>query len=269
MKDDFIYKALPKVRKDFAHSLYARISTRTAETPQKRRIFPRFTGFRRAHIAILGLGIFLLVAWSQIRFLVRYVPVGELWIVEYNRTTENAPDKPFATPVVPTPWPTHRPFNPTEMSQEEMQEFVGIGVPLNLSPTWTPEGFQTIEPSHDWVSGASILRMWSNHASEEIRLSIVSLSGGMRPYAPLGMWKQVRVNGEPAILIYGRLALTSPENPRVQREWDKTLGLQLHWNVGKYVYTLETFGSYVSEEDLIRMAESMKEAPQFIGSPTP
>ena len=80
----------------------------------------------------------------------------------------------------------------------------------------------------------------------------------MRPYAPVGMYEEVQVNGLPAILIHGRFTLPSSENPNAQRKWDETLGLQLHWMLGKFVYTLETFGAYVSESDLIRMAESMK-----------
>jgi hypothetical protein len=52
-----------------------------------------------------------------------------------------------------------------------------------------------------------------------------------------------------------------------KRKWDETLGLQLYWNMKDYVYILETFGPYLSEEDLIRMAESAKEPPWM--TPTP
>lgn len=103
--------------------------------------------------------------------------------------------------------------------------------------------------------------MWSNDAGETIRLFGVPEEGGARPYAPPGMYKEVQINGQPAILVYGRLAPTSAENPQVQRKWDKTLGYQLTWKVRGAIYTLETFGQYVTEQDLIRMAESMKMVP--------
>jgi hypothetical protein len=85
------------------------------------------------------------------------------------------------------------------------------------------------------------------------------------------MWEEVRVNGQPAILIHGRLATTSAENPQTPRKWDETLGLQLYWDTGKYIHVLETYGAYVSEQDLIQMAESAQEySPwQLIPTPTP
>jgi hypothetical protein len=90
----------------------------------------------------------------------------------------------------------------------------------------------------------------------------------MRPYAPQGMWEEVSVNGQPAILIHGRLATTSAENPQTPRKWDKTLGLQLYWDTGKYMHVLETYGPYVSEKDLIRMAESAQRFPVIYPTPT-
>jgi hypothetical protein len=75
------------------------------------------------------------------------------------------------------------------------------------------------------------------------------------------MYKEVQINGQPAILVYGHLAPSSAENPQVQRKWDKTLGFQLTWKVRGGIYTLETWGQYVAEGDLIRMAESMEMVP--------
>jgi len=72
------------------------------------------------------------------------------------------------------------------------------------------------------------------------------------------MYEEIDINGQPAILIFGRLAPNSSENPQAQREWDETLGLQLSWSIKDSLYTLETVGTYVSANDLIRMAESMK-----------
>lgn len=102
-------------------------------------------------------------------------------------------------------------------------------------------------------------------------LFVIPQSGGARPYAPPGMHKEVRVNGQPAILVLGRLAPNSPENPHAQRVWNKTLGFQLTWSGKHYIYSypVETLGPYVSEHDLIRMAESMKKAPAPLETTAP
>jgi len=261
MNDDFIYRALPKARKEFAESLYAKISTRT---PGISRVGmdSRIRSRRRLQAAVILLSLLLLVAWSQIKLLIRYVPIGDLWLVEFNQTTQTIPDDQSVALFVPTPLPTPRFFDPTLMSTAEIEEFIQeVGVFALYYPSWIPEGFQAITPPREMTSWESTIGMWSNNAKEEIRLFIAPIAGGMRPYALPGMWKEVSVNGEPAVLIYGRFAPTSYENPRAQREWDDTLGLQLHWVMEKNVYTLETFSSYVSEQDLIRMAESMEVLP--------
>lgn len=127
-----------------------------------------------------------------------------------------------------------------------------------LAPDWIPEGFSTTTIPGPGYSNEESFGMWSNGAEETIRLFAVPQTGGARPYAPPGMYKEVQITGQPAILVYGRLAPNSAEHPQVQRKWDKTLGLQLIWKVRGSIYTLETLGQYVTEQDLIRMAESMK-----------
>jgi hypothetical protein len=253
MNDDLIYRALPEVRKEFAESLYAKISTVTPALAQ-RGIFPGLTGLRRTQVALIALGMLLLIAWSQLQLRIRYVPIGELWLVEFAKTTQESQP---AVPIVPTPLPTYDWNNP-----DDLLRFLYF-------PSWIPEGFQAIEPSVDWPYYETSLRLWSNAAGEKIRLYFVGKAGGMRPYAPQGMWEEVIVNGQPAILIHGRLATTSAENPQTPRKWDETLGLQLHWGIGDYIYALETYGDYVSEQDLIRMAESAQGIPVIYPTATP
>jgi hypothetical protein len=83
------------------------------------------------------------------------------------------------------------------------------------------------------------------------------------------MYKGLRIHDHPAILIYGRLAPNSAENPQAQRQWDRTLGLQLSWSIEESIYTLETLGPYVSEDELIRMAESMRKTTAPSETPAP
>jgi hypothetical protein len=257
MNDDFIYRALPEVPRAFAESLYTNICS-DVPSHSKRRAYVRLTGLRRSQVTLIALAVLLMVAWSQLRLLIRYVPVGDLWLVEFAKTTqENQPAIPF----VPTPLPTYD-WNST-LAPDELTFIVYF-------PSWIPEGFQAIEhPLDNSSSYEATIGFWSNAAGEKIRLYFVGRSGGMRPYAPQGMWEEVSVNGQPAIVIHGRFTTTSSENPQTPRKWDETLGLQVHWVIEKYVYTLETYGPYVSEQDLIRMAESATGIPIIYPTSTP
>jgi hypothetical protein len=245
MNDDFIGKSLPKLRKEFAESLYAKISKDTSNV-SKAVMYQKLRRRRWLQATAIVLGVLILIAWSQLKFLVRYVPIGNLWLVEYNQTTQYSSDNLAAVPFVPTPLPPQI-FDMTSMPSPEPGDLI------IYYPSWVPEGYQPIARPNENIS--TTLVFWSNDAQQKIRLFVET----MHPYAPAGTWKEVRVQGKPAILIYGRLALTSPDNPTATRKWDNTLGLQLHWIIGEQVYGLETFGSYLSEEDLIRMAESMEE----------
>ena len=240
MNDDFIHRALPKVRKHFAQSLYARISTATHRHPQAQiHLMQRIP--RRLQVALILLGVLILVAWSQIQLWIRYVPIGDLWLIEFSSSTQQVPSEQSIPPVIPT--------------SEDISIYT-FDPPYPV-PDWIPDGFSaTTIPGPGYAYEDSI-GMWSNDDGETIRLFAVPKSRGARPYAPPGLYKEVRVNGQPAILVFGRLAPNSSENPQAQRQWDKTLGLQLSWGVEHHIFTLETLGSYISEDDLIRMAESI------------
>lgn len=199
------------------------------------------------------LALLLLVAASQIRLWIRYVPIGDLWLVEFS-LTQPATDIQTAEGI---PVPGQLPTAIINDGTETLLVYILPGFSY-LSPDWLPEGFsagQIPGPGYSWEES---IGMWSNDAGETIRLFVVPETGGARPYAPPGMYKEVQINGQPAILVYGRLAPNSAENPQAQRKWDKALGLQLTWRIKDSIYTLETLGSYVTEQDLLRMAESMK-----------
>jgi hypothetical protein len=135
-----------------------------------------------------------------------------------------------------------------------------------LSADWIPDGFSPAKIPISAYSYEESIGMWNNQAQETIRLFVVPQTGGAHPYSPPGMYKEVRINDQPAVLVYGRFAPNLPGNPQAARKWDRTLGLQLSWSIEDSVYTLETLGTYVSEEDLIRMAESMKRSDSLPSS---
>ena len=251
MNDDFIYKALPEVRRDFAESLYTRLSAQSRIiTPQKRS--PRLGNLPWSQAAMIALVLLLLVAWSQIRLWIRYVPIGDLWLIEFSLTQPANDIQTSET--IPTPGQL-----PTMIINDGTQSITVFTYKVvYMAPDWLPEGFSSTTIPGPGYSYEESIGMWSNEAGKTIRLFVVPQTGGARPYAPPGMYKEVQINGQPAILVYGRLAPNSAENPQAQRKWDKTLGLQLTWKIIDSLYTLETLGLYVTEQDLIRMAESIK-----------
>jgi hypothetical protein len=259
MNDDFIYKALPKVNEEFAESLYARLSVQPPIATQQKSS-PGLRNLRWSQVGIMILALLLLVAWSQIRLWIRYVPIGDFWLVEFS-LTQPATDVQ-AVETVPTPAQL-----PTEIIDGEMVMLLpGY---YSLAPDWIPDGFSPTQVPGPGYSYEDSIGMWSNEAGETIRLFVVPKTGGARPYAPPGMYKELRIHDYPAILIYGRLAPNSAENPQAQRQWDKTLGLQLSWSIEESIYTLETLGPYISETELIRMADSMNKIPAPSETPAP
>lgn len=212
------------------------------------------------------LAVLVLVAWSQISFWIRYVPIGDLWLIEFSNSTQQIPNDQLMPSVVPT-----SPQLPTAIIEINgtKEVIVQMWYHADLSPDWIPDGFSATRIPGPGYSYEDSIGMWSNDKHETIRLFVVPKSGGARPYAPPGMYKEVHVNGQPAIMVFGRLAPNSAENPQAQRQWDETLGLQLAWSVRYSIYFLETLGPYVSEGDLIRMAESMKQVPAPEETPAP
>jgi len=253
MNDNFVYRALPEVPTDFARSLYARIA-QEPPAPAWPRLLRRFSRHPQRQLLAIALGLALVAACTQVLLRIRYVAIGDLLLVEIGRLTESVR---AGRPTPPVPTPGQLPH----VGGREVWEFGYVSV------GWVPEGFSPAEPPSEMKAYEVTMGLWVNGAQQTIRLFAVPQAGGMHPYAPPETYEEARVKDRPAILIRGRYAPTSLEDPQAERLWDDSQGLQLYWSEGGTVFGLETFGAYVAASDLTRMADSTETVQEFTPVP--
>jgi hypothetical protein len=133
-------------------------------------------------------------------------------------------------------------------------------------PVWTPDDF-SLSSDVVWPPTFPVWTLslnWSDSQNNYINLFVHQGEGG-EIRVPRGAWKEVSVNGLPAVLVRGNFPwrqMPPPESPEwetgVELTWDKNAGIRLIWNQGGARYQLEIHGDYLDEDDLIRMAESMR-----------
>lgn len=261
MNDEFLYQARPALRDGFAEELYARISADKNIITRLRRsvkLNPR-RALRFGTAVVIGLVI--LIACAQQLLEPRNVQVGTMWVQEGDDTVpvvtwsnySNAQDEPVLSGSPPTP-----------ISIDEAIELLPYKMKI---PEWIPEGYSLSQDvvgaplSPSWL----FYLMWSNDQNEQIDLLVHHGQGG-EIRVPRGMWEEVSLNGLPAVLVRGDFPwrqLPPPDSPEwdkgyVEQTWDKNAGLKLIWNQGGARYWIQTFGDYLNEYDIIRMAESMR-----------
>jgi len=252
MRDEFLYAAAPAVRERFADELYESLSRR-------RRTFaglPIWIGFnRKTTIYALSavLVAVLAVACARELFKQRYVQVGDIWVLEVAPQTVQRMEF-FGRPANALSLPP-RPIPVAEAVEMLPYEF--------HLPEWVPQGYSLVEDEVTppiapmWMINLN----WAKERGEVIFLWIHEGDAEIR--VPPDMWKETRVNGAAAVLIRGRFPFFPHPTPGaagpVEREvrWDEDAGLTLEWEQGGFRFQLMTFGDYLAEEDLIRMAESM------------
>lgn len=261
MNDEFLYQARPELRSEFADELYARIS-------KDRNVGLRFwrsAGLKQMSALRLGIaivvGLVIFVACVQQLLEPRNVQVGTMWVQEGGDTV-----------LVPKGWGGSivqgEPVLSSPPEQISIDEAIKMVPYIMKVPEWSPEGFSLLQdtvrpPIYPlWV----ITLTWSNSQNDQIMLFAFYGQGGeISIQVPRGMWKEVSVNGLPAVLVRGDFPysqLPPPDSPEwetgFERTWDKNAGLRLDWNQGGARFSLRTFGNYLDEGDLIRMAESMR-----------
>jgi hypothetical protein len=272
MNDEFMHQLYEEPRAEFAEAVYQRIS----QQPPLRfaPIIGQKLTLRNSVIvfALLFLGAACVYAvtdrgWRK---------VGGIWVdVERTQKVELV-------------------LLPTVTEQLEVQpaglECLTVEVAKKMLrfvvrvPTWAPEGFTFDNKVCAWdkvdlADGASMswqqgkesgiglmlsnLRLF-NIASQKYEVAPPSIWGPVGP----GSYKEVQVNGRPAVLIRGDWDLPGivsevppgrklDANQQLDAKWDKKLGLQLYWVDGETLYQLSTRAN-VSVADLIKMAESTR-----------
>jgi len=268
MNDEFLYEPAPSPSEEFAISLYERLS----ESGHASAAFPPWLGANRRTMAyafsVIMVAV-IAVACARELFRQRYVQVGEMWVLEVGPSYSFEIVIPAVKQLEPHEVLSRPPQPISVIEAVEMMPY-----PVGL-PTWIPDGYSLLESEvypplyPDW----RIALNWSNGGGD--RLALWALAGpSVEIRAPAGTWEEVRVNGRAAVLVRGRfpgrpdmsgvwepwlLPSPGPEAIRwkIEDEWDEEAGLGLTWRVEGATLHLQTYGVYLSFEDLIRVAETM------------
>ena len=270
MNDEFLNRAAPNVRVQFAEALYERL----ARAEPKRLGSLGWIGLNRRTLKY-SLTLMLLtaiaVACAREVFKPRYVQVGDLWVLEV------AQEKVRKISFLAIPSETAQPV--LSLPPEPIPIVKALEMlPYHLAlPSWLPEGYSLISnevrpPLHpDW----SFTISWENEEADRLAFwSSKEFEGEIR--AAAGTWEQRTVLGRSAILIRGRflgfpdqsqigkpmeLLIPTPGGSEttveIEFRWEDKAGLGLIWSQGGGRFHLQTYGDYLSEPDLIRIAESM------------
>lgn len=270
MSDGFLYRAGPVVRAEFVETLYERLS----RSEKNRLRVLSWIGFNRMTLKYsLALVLLMAIAVACARevFKPRYVQVGDLWVLEVaqkkvRKITFPTISLESAEPVLSLP--------PEPIPIVKALEML----PYHLEPpSWLPDGYSLIDnevrpPLHpDW----SLTLSWGNKEGDRFAFWSSKEFGG-EIQAATGTWEETSVLGRSAVLIRGRflgfpdesqigkpmeLLIPTPGGPEttieIEFRWDDKAGLRLIWSQGGGRFQLQTYGEYLSEADLIRVAESM------------
>lgn len=265
MNDEFMYRLQKAPRAGFADALYERIS---------RKPESRLAGKLTFRSVVMGFALMLFVAACAYVVAERGPrKVAGMWVYVEKKQLVTHRRIPVTRDGMETQ-PQDMGCVPVEEARETLRFDLRV-------PTWAPDGFtfDGLVCGVDWMGQWASL-YWRDWINEEewrtIQLTISSLGsynwhtqkhefspGIVGPVAP-GSYKEVDVNGQPAVLVRGdwdvsrRDFETTDQTIEIESNWDSKLAIQLHWVVdGEVQYQLYTFGN-ISPEDLIRMAESAR-----------
>ncbi len=268
MNDDFLYRARPPLRRDFADQLYERVQ----RLPWWMGVWG---GYRSRKLTIRNAFLALLiVAVAACTYAVttpRNVHVdGFGWVQEHRgqRTLYAADSWNSSAPSVPS-------SPPSLVSVEVADEMLDGRLKF---PTWVPEGYQLVNsglrppliPSH-WDTLVTWRREGSADGQGDLILYLRSqgippLEGHEESYveAPRHRWEEVHFRNVTAILVKGHFdwrsmpPLEEWQDGKFVIRWSDDLGYSLHWHEDGIAYLLETYDRGLLPQELIKIAESFR-----------
>lgn len=271
MKDDFLYKSRPTLRKEFADNLYRQLSRKypTTDVPRRKGVFsvmhkPLIWKFALTTSLILIVLALVMPTTVRAQVVQWITTVAGFQVEERSKSPITDSSEVQSTPSVPAYISTSPDITPTVVNYPTINPQTLIanspfafGLPLYIPESFTLAENAAIANSNSWVS-----LTWSSKNAEIMMLVEKQYAGYPLPAGVDGA-EEIQINGKPALLIRGWW----DEN----HKWDMTRCLELHWMVQdlhyRLVYSQRSVPQWEIEpisgdankilKDLISMAESV------------
>jgi hypothetical protein len=267
MNDDFLTQYYQEPSKGFTLELYDRISK------EKPSLLAGRLPFRNATLALVT--IILIAACISKAAASRWNKIGDVWVPVQTGFTQDS-----------YLWFT---FHPQEVrSQSQIQESASLPTVekdwdcIIAIPTWAPGKFTTDGAITLYAMGTGARQTngrmtWLDPSDNQKSIDLILLplnawvnwNGNyqkQKVFAPYtssalpGSFQEVKLNGQPAVLIQGDWIPVNPEIPvnpfSLDVKWDSHAALSLYWTKNDVEYLLYTTSSAITSKDLIKMAES-------------
>jgi hypothetical protein len=260
MNDDFLNQFYQPSPPAFSRALYARISSEKSSPLAGKSRFSNLVGVLAC--------IVLIVACVRAATAPRNTRIGSIWVDVGSKY-----DMGLIFPKTSSGSITNSGFLYKSCGQECVslsQAEQTCDCTLQI-PTWAPDRFNwdgKVNPY--WVMDGGQISWIHPDDQSSITLLFTPLQGwnGTRRLsydsytdaAVPGSYREVKVNGQSAVLIHGLWTLPYKANYSItdwtNPVWDGQVGLSLYWVENQVEYRLLTYSNTVSVQDLIHMAES-------------
>ena len=257
MDDQFLYEARPALDDVFANALYRRISRSYGFLPL--RFLQRSWSPLVKLAALAGfMAVVLIYSSTDVRAQVRAIVEGigrkldppASWLIGNMIVIDTPPSEMrFEPEMVVDPEATSL-FAPVEVPLSELDRIFGVHIDL---PAWAPEECE-LEPLAMTFEGdaqpSAMLRWVCGAPADRWEILLFVERGGMIAHFPPGSYEQLDLDGGKALIVHG---IWSQEGDAVQ--WD-TGNKALYWDRNNHLYEIVVPSERVTDEDLLRVAES-------------
>lgn len=241
MKDQFLQSYHQEPPPELAGKLRRRLAalpqgTAASDGKTRSRRQPRLAW---PALAAVLLAMLLVAASPNVRHQLQDVvrQIGGLAL----RQTSIYPGKPESeVNIVPT----------EEMTLSELREVVPFDFKL---PSWTPEGLTLVEETVRYTPDfkMAVMRWTGEDGRSYLSLSVDPARPEVEYIVGSDSVEEVEVNGETAALIDGGWDADS-------KSWSNAYGRTLRWQHEGVEYRLQSWAEWITNEDLVRVAESME-----------